>query len=370
MEPAKAIFGIPTGDASYSSTGSLIFGADYGNQDFVVPMAKFMFYDAKGNQLSTSSAPTIYVRLGGTFNSSLLNGWQEAQGIMGNPTGDSIFQSEFGQAIGRLGSSWIEGLQKQIVQGVAGATGYVASAGQSGKSQIEFLQRIMLNNFQQLIYQGPSFRRFQLPFNMKPHSQDEAETMLQIISSFRIASSPRTGTETSVSNVIDSFAPGGRGEGELERTGNETLPKEDDEAYKDDPALYQEALRDYYNRQAVLTTEAEGAVDEIVRNSGSVFTFGYPDMVKFDLVLYRSSAAKIKSGVTEFGEIDTLFRSEFCMIESVSVDYGASNKMTFFDGTKGQYFPTDVNLTISLRESVLITAPKATQQYLSNTVLL
>jgi ABC-2 type transport system permease protein len=40
---------------------------------------------------------------------------------------------------------------KQIVQGVAGATGYVASAGQSGKSQVEFLQRIMLNNFQQLI---------------------------------------------------------------------------------------------------------------------------------------------------------------------------------------------------------------------------
>jgi hypothetical protein len=362
METANAIFGIPTGDAFYSSTDSLIFGAEYGNQDFVVPMAKFMFYDAKGNQLSTTSAPTIYVRLGGTFNSSLLNGWQEAQGIMGNPTGDSIFQSEFGQAIGRLGSSWIEGLQKQIVQGVAGATGYVASAGQSGKSQIEFLQRIMLNNFQQLIYQGPSFRRFQLPFNMKPHAQSEAETMLQIISSFRVASSPRTGTESSVSDVIDSFAPGGRGEGELERTGNETLPKEDDEAYKDDPALYQEALRDYYNRQAVLTTEAEGAVDEIVRNSGSVFTFGYPDMVKFDLVLYR--------GVAGVGQIDTLFKSEFCMIESVSVDYGAQNKMTFFDGTKGQYFPTDVNLTISLRESVLITAPKATQQYLSNTVLL
>jgi hypothetical protein len=93
-------------------------------------------------------------------------------------------------------------------------------------------------------------------------------------------------------------------------------------------------------------------------------------MVKFDLVLYRSSAAKIKSGVTEFDEIDTLFRSEFCMIESVSVDYGAQNKMTFFDGKDGLYFPTDVNLTISLRESVLITAPKATQQYLSNTVLL
>ena len=186
--------------------------------------------------------------------------------------------------------------------------------------------------------------------------------MLQIISSFRVASSPRTVTETTVSEVIEKFSGTDRLDGQLERSGNESPPKEDDVAYKDDAALYQDALRDYYNRQAVLNSEAEGAVDEIVRNSGGVFTFGYPDMVVFELVLYRAVA-----GV---GQMDTLFKSEFCMIESVSVDYGAQNKMTFFNGTKGQYFPTDVNLTISLRESVLITAPKATQQYLSNTVLL
>ena len=60
------------------------------------------------------------------------------------------------------------------------------------------------------------------------------------------------------------------------------------------------------------------------------------------------------------------------MIETVSVEYGAQNKMTFFDGknNNSQYFPTDVNLTVSLRESVLITAAKASQQYLSGTVLL
>ena len=176
-----AIFGIPQGIATYPSTDGLVFGSDYGNQDFVVPMAKFVFYDAKGVLLSGSSAPTIYERLGGAFNSTLTNGYQEAQGIMGSPTGTSIFEGEAGQALGRLGSSFIEGLQRQIVQGVAGATGYVASAGQSGKTQVEFLQRVMLNNFQQLIYQGPTFRRFQLPYNMKPHRQVEAETMLSII---------------------------------------------------------------------------------------------------------------------------------------------------------------------------------------------
>jgi hypothetical protein len=363
MATSDAIFGIPTGDAYYPSAGTIVFGAEYGNQDFVVPMAKFTFYDAKGVTMSGSTAPTIYVRLGGTFNSSLLNGWQEAQGIMGNPTGASIFEGELGQALGRLGSSWIEGLQKQIVQGVAGATGYVASAGQSGKPQIEFLQRIMLNNFQQLIYQGPSFRRFQLPFNMKPHDKNEAENMLSIISSFRVASSPRTGSEATISDVVDTFGRHNT-DGELERSGNESAPKESDYTGGAEDPAYQQALQDYYNRQSVLTSEDENAIDQIVKNSGGVFTFGYPDMCKFELVLYRNTDGS--------SDLSTLFKSEFCMIESVSVDYGAQNKMTFFDGrgNNTQYFPTDVNLTISLRESVLITAPKATQQYLSGTVLL
>lgn len=359
----EPIFGIPQGTATYPSSGGLVFGSDFGSQDFVVPMAKFTFYDAKGLPLSGGGAPTIYIRLGGTFNSTLINGYQEAQGIMGSPTGESIFAGEVGQALGRLGSSFIEGIQKQIVQGVAGATGYVASAGQSGKSQVEFLQRIMLNNFQQLIYQGPTFRRFQLPFIMKPHSQTEAETMLSIISSFRVASSPRTGTEQTVGQVVGRF--GGSSDDQLQTTGDLVQPDEKDfesTGGKESPE-YQEALRNYLNRQAVLRPEDESAANFIVQNSGQVFTFGYPDMCKFDLILYRKGGE---------GDIVTLFKSEFCMIETVSVDYGAQNKMTFFDG-KGnntQYFPTDVNLTISLRESVLITAPKASEQYLSNMVLL
>jgi hypothetical protein len=359
----EPIFGIPQGVATYPSSGGLVFGSDYGNQDFVVPMAKFTFYDTKGVPLSGASAPTIYVRLGGTFNSTLINGYQEAQGIMGSPTGTSIFEGEMGQALGRLGSSFIEGIQKQIVQGVAGATGYVASAGQSGKSQVEFLQRIMLNNFQQLIYQGPTFRRFQLPFIMKPHSQDEAETMLSIISSFRVASSPRTGTEQTIAQVIGRY--GGSAEDQLQTTGDLVQPDEKDfesTGGKDSPE-YQEALRNYLNRQAVIRPEDESAANDIVQNSGQVFTFGYPDMCKFDLILYKKGGE---------GDIVKLFSSEFCMIETVSVDYGSQNKMTFFDGKNNntQYFPTDVNLTISLRESVLITAPKASEQYISGTVLL
>ena len=362
-----AIFGIPQGIATYPSTDGLVFGSDFGNQDFIVPMAKFIFYDAKGVLLSGSSAPTIYVRLGGTFNSTLTNGYQEAQGIMGSPTGTSIFEGEAGQALGRLGSSFIEGIQKQIVQGIAGATGYVASAGQSGKTQVEFLQRVMLNNFQQLIYQGPTFRRFQLPFIMKPHSQTEAETMLSIISSFRVASSPRTGTETgTIDSTIDAL--GRRADPDnLLKSGDEAPPDETKFEGGTENPDYQKALREFLNRQSVLTDADETAADTIVQNSGQVFTFGYPDMCKFDLILYKKGDA---TGVED--ALITLFSSEFCMIETVSVDYGAQNKMTFFDGknNNSQYFPTDVNLTVSLRESVLITAAKASQQYLSGTVLL
>ena len=360
-----AVFGIPTGAASYPFAGIIRFGSDYGNRDFVVPMAKFNFFDAKGEAYGPGIAPTIYIRLGGTFNSTLSNGYQEATGIMGDPGGTSIFSGETGKALGRLGSSFIEGIQKQIVQGVAGATGYVASAGQSGKSQVEFLQRIMLNNFQQLIYQGPTFRRFQLPFNMKPTSKEEAKFMLDIISSFRVASSPRAGTETTINQVIGRFGGSEDDQTVAQQTGDGP-PDEKDEKYastggKESP-LFQEALRAYNALEPVLNDADQTAANDVVTKSGQVFTFGYPDMCKFELVLYRKNPEAMT----------TLFRSEFCMIETVGVDYGAQNKMTFFDGlgTNGNYYPTDVNLTISLRESVLITAHKATTQFLSGDVLL
>ena len=91
-------------------------------------------------------------------------------------------------------------------------------------------------------------------------------------------------------------------------------------------------------------------------------------MCKFELVLYK------KGGPTGAGaELTSIFKSDFCMIETVSVDYGSQNKMTFFDNKNvkdNKYYPTDVNLTISLREAVLITATKAYQQYDQNTVIL
>jgi hypothetical protein len=355
----EVLFGITKGDPAYPTADNIIFGAEYANKDFVVPMAKFTFYSSKGESLSGSAAPTIYVRMGGTFNTTLINGYQEVSGIMGTPGGPSIFEGELGQTLGRFGDSFITAIQKQIVAGVAGAGGYFASAGQSGKSQVEFLQRKMLNNFQQLIYQGPTFRRFQLPFNMRPTDKAEAERMLEIIASFRIASSPSTGFSTSISQLLDE---------ELNRSANTTEKLTEQPTFQgkgfesETEQDFLSRINDWASKQSFYVDDSEEALlDEAVQKSSSVFTFGYPDMCKLELVLYKPD-----------NTIITLFKSDYCMIESVAVDYGAQNKMTFFDGgsNETQYFPTDVNLTISLRESTLITSPKATNEYLSGTVIL
>ena len=86
-------------------------------------------------------------------------------------------------------------------------------------------------------------------------------------------------------------------------------------------------------------------------------TFGYPDMCKLELILYHNNK-----------DISILFQSDFCMIENVGLYYGASNKMVFFKPPASEtaddasYFPSEVNMTIALRESVLVTAEYASGQ--------
>jgi hypothetical protein len=354
---SDALFGIYKGTHNYPSSGTVTFGSDFANRDFVIPMAKFTFYDATGEELSGGSAPYIYIRMPGSFNTSLINGWSEAQGIFGSPatgTGGLFNASDsISSTLGRMGDGVLTSIQKQIIGALAGATGYATSAGQSGKAQIEFLQRKLLNNFQQLIYGGPSYRRFQLPFSMRPTDAQEAENMLSIISSFRVASSPRAADEN---GQIGEATNGGRGTFNTSVLEESTPPEPKKDDYKTEEE-FNAAYQEWQNSQTEYWTESD--VNQLITLSNSVFTFGYPDMCKFEIILYSQD------------EIATLFKSDFCMIESVAVDYGTQNKMTFFDGASAtQYFPTDVNLTISLRESTLITAARATEEYNSGTVIL
>lgn len=330
----ETLFGLQTGGTFGNAYPAGADGAKFGidattHADFVTPVAKFKFYDATG---SDTDRPTIYIRMPGTFNSTLLQGWGESAGIFGKVRqGD---QTLF-DLLGQLGGGALTGLQSQILKGITGAAGFAASAGQSGRAQIEFNQRKLVNNFQQLIYQGPQFRRYQLPFNMKPVSETEAENMIKIIQCFRVASSPQALNDLLAgSQVVDPDA--------LENTGNAvSIAQQDDK-----------------NASAA---EKQSAQEEIIRAVGEelarqlerqvdVLAFSYPDMCQFQILLYKGD------------DLELLFESDVCMIESVSVDYGAQNKMTFFDkGASGKYYPTDVNLSIALREAILPTA-----SYISN----
>jgi len=347
---ATAIFTIPTGTVSYpaSEKTELVFGSDFAHSEYVIPMARFKFFDPTGTE-STTARP-IYIRLGGAFNTQLSNAYQEATGIFGSVTPGQDRQGSIAGITRLIGSMFDSGgtaLQSSIIKSLGAGAGFIASAGNSGKSQVEFLTRKVFNSFQQLIYQGPKFRAFQLPFNMKPTSYAEAKTMRDIIQTFRIASSPRgQGFNTPLTGEVAKTAE----EIAAIEAANKNLSPE-------------EVVRPFTaeNGQKVLSGvfATEGLAP-------APLTFGYPDMCKFELILYRSDSARDENGNLQ--AITVLFQSDFCMIENVALDYGASNKMVFLAppepaiGGKADYFPSEVNMSISLRESVLVTAEYASGQ--------
>jgi hypothetical protein len=336
---ATPIFTISTGTVSYPAIEKteLVFGSDFAHSEYVIPMARFKFFDPTGTE-STTARP-IYIRLGGAFSTQLSNSYQEATGIFGSVTpGSNRDAASIGNITRLIGSMFDSGgtaLQSSIIKSLGAGGGFIASAGQSGKSQIEFLTRKVFNSFQQLIYQGPKFRAFQLPFNMKPTSYEEAKTMRDIIQTFRIASSPRgQGSNTPLNAVHDKSA-------------------EDIEALA-------KANKDKSSEEQINAFDLADAAELLGDNglSPAPLTFGYPDMCKLELILYHNDKK----------EITVLFQSDFCMIENVGLDYGASNKMVFLapptptGGGKADYFPSEVNMTIALRESVLVTAEYASGQ--------
>jgi hypothetical protein len=331
----------------------LIFGSDYAHSEYVIPMARFKFFDATGAE---SNAPSIYIRLGGTFNTQLNNGYQEATGIFGGVTpGKEIGVGglkEISALLGAVKGSALEAIQKGLANALGAGVGYIASAGQSGKPQIEFLTRKLFNSFQQLIYQGPRFRAFQLPFNMKPTSYEEAKIMRDIIHTFRVASSPRSNFDDTLSEDDDEALLKSAGSGE-----------EADRIKAELETLSPEA------KQIKLTELGLDAFNDttgtkIMEESNAPLTFGYPDMVQLEFILYKKGSGNSNSSGDT---ITMLFQSDYCMIENVGLDYGAQNKMVFLSSpesaTAGDYFPSEVNMTIALKESVLITAAYASAEH-------
>jgi hypothetical protein len=310
----------------------LIFGADYGHSGFVTPMARFQFFDPLG---TTARGPIVFIRMGGSFQSALSNGYQETQSIFGQPDSTGSVTGITANAV----KGGLDAVYKQLQSAAAGGVGFLSSAGLSGKAQYEFMTRKVLNTFQQLIYQGPTFRRFTLPFTMKPTSMQEAEKMVQIIQSFRIASSPKgagdnlTIAATDPNNTVNQQA-------------DQPPPKAGEET-QTPTGFTQTEIENLFgggNNGAV-------ALDQGQRSSVSNFSFGYPDMCRFEIVLQKSPG-----GTDTF--LTQVFSSEYCVIENVQVDYGGQNKMVFFSpegATGGKFYPSEVTLNISLRETSLPT---------------
>jgi hypothetical protein len=266
--------------------------------------------------------------MAGAFQSALQNGYQESQNIFGAPTSDGAIAFSYATVKGG-----VDALYKQLVGGGAGAAGFIGSAGQSGKAQYEFMTRKVLNTFQQLIYQGPSFRRFTLPFVMKPTSKEEAEKMIDIIKTFRIASSAKG--EGNVGRANDVLTAQGSDSNSVASDTKQTKEEQDKELAEN----------------TKLTTEQINSLfagGSVAGSSNRTFSFGYPDMCKFQILLQRSPNGA-DAGLAE------VFGSEYCVIENVQVDYGSQNKMVFFssDGTGGKYYPSEVTLSIGLRETTL-----------------
>lgn len=335
-----AVFGVDQGAWAYPSGDDLRFGdetAGGANDGYVIPMARFTFYDAFGNSRE-GFAPTIYIRMPGAFNTSLINTYSPTANIFGTPqpfdADNPIFSS-----LGQLAETGIAAVQRQLLSSVVGAAGFVGSAGLNARSQIEFLTRKMLNNFNQLIYQGPTYRRFQLPFNMKPTSYQEAKNMSDIIASFKMASSPQTDNQELTLPEPDKSSIGLK----------DSTPLPDFSRTEKNAAEYDAEAQRLANNYAIQRNDI--AALEIGR-AQRVLSFGYPDMAKFDIVLTGPAITPT-----------IIFSSDLCVIESVTADYGSGNKMTFFDSNVNEYYPTDVNLALSLQEVTYITAGRARYDY-------
>lgn len=286
---------------------TLQFGLDNSaHNEFNTPVAAFTFYTADG--ISTDY-PTVYIRMTSSFETAISNSFRTEQGIFGQPgTGNT---GTITDAIGTLSGSFMEGLIKQVMGGAGAAGGFIASAGASGKAQVEFLRRQMFNNFSQLIYNGPDFRRFPFNFNFRPTSEVDAKHMISIIKLFKYASSPRTTSG-------------------IELSGKDYEMRRNDEGVES-------------------VNESESTLDTSIL-SDSFFLFGYPDMCKFDIMFITTNTNTI---LTQ----ETVFSSKLCVIENVSATYGSQNKMSFIPSSDGAtYYPSEVNFQLQLKEAILSTA--------------
>jgi hypothetical protein len=294
-------FGIP--ETSKSSHG------------FSIPVVEFKFKSAFGTDI-TGGSPILRIRAPSSLSLQHNSNYERGGNIFGGSVdmGFNGATKEGANAsfsfLGQTGNTLAEAIARKIIGAAGEKIGYFESAGQSGIDQFEFANRSVINPFSQLLYKGPNFKQYNLPFVMRPKNINEARAAMGIISAFKIASSPKVAS-----------------------------------------GMYEDvdALRD----PSVFGTITNAIVDSIP------LTFGYPDLVSFEIYMYSG---------TEISE--PIYTSLNCAIMSVSTDYG-QQKMSFFipDSGENKYYPTEIAMTIGLQEVEFRTTYDAEQEVTSNTTL-
>lgn len=184
----------PVGNISFPSKTS-------GNDFFKTPMIKFVILDAFGGRVP--NAPFIYLKAPNNLNLSNINNYQTDGPIFGAGINNATGAQQYNQladeakadyvAAGNDPSSFVFGaaqaLEYSIKSGAASAAGFASSAGLNNVGQFEFLTRRVLNPMQQQLFKGPNFRRYQLPFSMKPRNFTDADNIKRAVTAFRLASS-------------------------------------------------------------------------------------------------------------------------------------------------------------------------------------
>ena len=342
--PRTVAFQVNTGEGKYPGDQFIVFGSDGAHSDFTTTMARFEFFGPAG-QARVPGSPAIFIRMGGPFQTGLASSYNETTNMFGTP-GEIKEKSML-----KLLKGGADAIYKQIAGGAAGAAGFIGSAGLSGKAQYEFATRTALNTFKQLTYSGPTFRKFSLPFTMKPTSKKEAEDMLKIIKTFRVAAAAKgadsVGVKQKSADIKDIT--------NLTGDALEAANKANADAT---------ALLDKDDLDSIGLSDNQNGISGTLKTSPNVISFGYPDMCQFQIL--------IKKAGNNTDSISTAFESALCVIENVTIDYGSQNKMVFFDpggvqGTgasaKAIYYPAEVTLTVSLTETTLTTAGSVTEDH-------
>jgi len=159
---------------------------DSGNDDHVTPYVKMAILNADGARVS--EAPFLYLKAPNQLNLSNINNYQQDGPIFGaGSTSGFQIANDIGGAVETAGLSAAQALEYTISKGGQNLLGFLGSAGLNNLSQFEFLSKNTVNPMQQQLYKGPTFRRYQLPFNMKPRNRFDAVQSRRAVTALKLA---------------------------------------------------------------------------------------------------------------------------------------------------------------------------------------